>query len=123
MKNKFKILLFTAILFVASSFAFGQSNLDKTFIGFWTTDGSTTRIVIFKDKDDVLQMVKWNSNDGEEKEVIKIQIVNNNIKTTEKMVSRNWVKYNTYSILDENTIKCKIDGDGNGSIIYYKRLK
>lgn len=123
MKSKFKLILITAILCIASSFAFGQTDLNKNFIGYWTTDGSMTRTIIFKDKDNVLQMVMWDSSDGEEKEILKIQVANNTIKTTEKMVSTNHVTYNTYSIIDENTLKCSIGGDGNGAIIYLKRLK
>ena len=123
MKSKFKLILVTAILCIASSFAFGQTNLSKTFIGYWTTDGSKARTVIFKDKDDVFQMVTWDSSDGEEMEILKIQVTNNTIKTTQKMVSTNHVIYCTYSSVDENTLKCTIGGDGNGYIIYFKRLK
>lgn len=121
--NKIKLLLVTAILCITSSLAFSQNDLNKSFIGYWTTDGSMTRTIIFKDKDNVLQIVKWDSSNGEEKEILKIQVVNNTIKTTEKMVSTNWVTYNTYSIIDENTLKCSIGGDGKGSVIYLKRLK
>lgn len=123
MKGKIRHILVTTILCLASSIAFGQKEVKNTFIGYWTTDGSTTRIVLFKDKDGMLQMVEWDSSDGEEMEILKIQAVNNTIKTTEKMVSTNHVTYNTYSIVDENTLKRTIGGDGNGTIIYLKRLK
>ena len=123
MKYKLKLLLTTLILCITSSVAFGQSNMDKTFIGYWSTDGSKTRIVIFKDKEDILQMVKWDSSDGEEKEILKIQYLNSAIETTEKMISTNWITYNIYSIENKNTLKCTIGGDGDGAIIYYKRLK
>jgi hypothetical protein len=124
-KSKFKLILITAILCISSSFAFGQTDLNKTFIGYWTqsSSGSTVRCIIFKDKDDILQIVIWDSSDGEEKQVLKIQVETNTIKTTEKMISTNWVTYCTYSIVDENTLKCSIGGDGNGSIIFFKRLK
>ena len=123
MKRKFKLLLVTTILCITSSLAFGQANLNKNFIGYWTTDGSTTRTIMFKDKDDMLQIVIWDSYNGEEMEIVKIQLVGNTIKTTEKYRKTNWVTYNTYSVVDENTLKCSIGGDGNGSIIYLKRLK
>lgn len=124
MKIKFKLLLVTVILCI-SSLTFGQTTLNKNFIGYWTqsSSGSSVRCIIFKDKDDILQMVIWDSSDGEEKQVLKIQVENNTIKTTEKMISTNWVTYNTYSIVDENILKCSIGGDGDGAIIYYKRLK
>lgn len=71
MKRRFKLILVTVILCITTSFAFGQTNFDKSFIGYWTTDGSKTRTVIFKDKNDVLQMVMWDSSDGEEVEIVK----------------------------------------------------
>lgn len=123
MKRRFKLILVTAILCIASSFAFGQTNYDKSFIGYWTADSSTVRTVIFKDKDDVLQMVMWDGSDGEEVEVVKFEVTEKTIKTTEKVVSTNWTTYNTYSIINENTLKCIIGGDGNGTEIYFKRLK
>lgn len=123
MKRKLKLILLTAILCVANSIAFGQTNIDKTFIGFWTSDGSVGKTVIFKDKDNNLQFVIWSSLSGSEVEIIKIKIEGNYIKTTEKFVSTNWITYNTYSIVDENTLKRVIDGDGGGTIIFLKRIK
>lgn len=123
MKSKIRLILVTAILCVASSFVFGQTEVKNTFIGYWTTDGAKTRIVFFKDKEGMLQMVEWDSSDGEEMEILKIQAVNNTITTTEKMVSTNHITYNTYSVVDDNTLKRTIGGDGNGAIIYLKRLK
>jgi len=126
MKSKLKNLLVTAILCLACSVAFGQTNLNKTFIGYWTSDGTTTRQLFFLDKENTIQLISYDTNKDypfEEKEILKIQVVNNAIKTTEKMVSTNWVTYNTYTVIDENTLKCSIGGDGNGGIIFFKRLK
>ena len=124
MKKRLKLILLTAIFCVANSIAFGQTTLNKTFFGYWTTDGSKVRTVIFMDKDDVFQMVKWDSSDGEELEVVKLQVINNSIKTTVKVISTNWVTYNTYSIVNENTLKCVVGGDAaSGTVIYLKRLK
>jgi len=126
MKSKFRLLLLTVIFSIAGSYAYGQVKLDKTFIGYWTqegTSGSLVRCVIFNDKDGVLQMVLWDSSDGAEMQVIKIQVVNNTIETTEKMVSTNWVTYNSYSIENKNTLKCRVGGDGDGAVVYFKRLK
>jgi hypothetical protein len=123
MKRKIKILLVTVILFLTKSLVFGQVNLNKNFIGFWTTDGSFTRTIIFVDKDDMLQIVSWDSYEGEEMEIVKLQLVGNTIKTTEKYKKNNWVTYNTYSVVNENTLKRTIGGDGEGSEIYLKRVK
>lgn len=123
MKIKFKLLLVTTILCITSSLAFSQKYLNKNFIGYWTTDASRTRIIFFKDKDDVLQMVMWDSGDGEEIEVIKTQVVGNSIKATLRTPSTEWISYCTYTIVDKNNLKCAIGGDNNNTIIYLKRLK
>lgn len=68
----------------------------------------------------------WDTNNlypYEEVEILKIQEIGNTIKTTQKMVSTNWVTYNVYTIIDENKLKCVIGGDANNTVIYLKRLK
>lgn len=125
MKKQFKLLIL--ILLFCNLFSIDglsqTTDSHNTFIGYWTTDGSTVRTVIFKDRYNSFQMVKWDSSNGEEKEVLKIDIVDQTIRTTEKMVSTNWVTYNIYSIVNENRIKVVIEGDAEGTIIYLKRLR
>lgn len=123
--KQLKFLLLTIIISTLTcSSSCGQATVDKNFIGYWTTNGSQERTVIFKDKDDILQMVLWDSSSGEEVGVVKIQVLGDTIKTTEKVLSTNWVTYNTYSIIDENTLKCSVGGDApSGTIIYLKRVK
>ena len=112
------LLVFTPLILVFSQ---TSGNL-KSFIGYWTTNGSMTRTVIFVDKDNQYQMVIWDSSDGEDIKIVNIQVKGSTIKTTEKTNSTNWVTYNTYSIIDENKLKYKVEGDGN-TTIYLKRLK
>ena len=124
MKNQIKKILIVLLLITSpltSVFSQTTENL-KSFIGYWTTDGSMTRTVIFIDKDDQYQMVIWDSSDGEELQIVNIQLKGSTIKSTQKTPSTNWVTYNTYSIIDENNLKCKIEGDAN-TTIYLKRLK
>jgi len=123
---KTKIITAVLIMFItamSSITVFAENNLNKTFIGYWTTDGSKARTVIFKDKNDLVQMIEWDSSDGEEIEVRNINVVNDSIETTEVAKSTNWVTYNTYTIVNENTLKCVIGGDANGTVIYLKRIK
>lgn len=123
MKSKLRIILVTATLCLSSSLVIGQTEVKNTFIGYWTADKYRLQLVFFKDKEGILQMAEWDGSDGEEMEILKIQAVNNTIETTEKMVSTNHVTYNTYYIVDENTLKRFVGGDGNGDIVYFKRLK
>ena len=125
MTQKIKLLfLITIIGLVTSSVAYGQSNFNEMFIGYWTIDDSTVKTVIFKDKNNHVQMVMWDSSDGEEMEIVQLQVVGDVIQTIEKMGSTNWITYNTYSIIDENTLKCVFDNDDeSGIVIYFERLK
>ena len=111
------------ILEAASPVTCGQSNINEIFVGYWIADESTVKTVIFKDRNDSIQMVMWDNHDGEEMEIIKIQMVDNTIQTTEKMASTNWITNNVYSIIDENTLKLVIENDDGEAVIYLKRLK
>ena len=99
-----------------------MSKLDM-FIGQWETEDSFVKMVFFKDRNNQLQMVAWDTNDGEEMVIEKLEIDGDDLKTTEKMVSSDWTTYNTYIIVDENTIKNVIDGDAGGVTIMLTRLK
>jgi hypothetical protein len=125
--KQLKLLCLTIFISTITSFtSYGQTNINKTFIGYWSSDGSTTRHLFFLDKENLLQLVSWDTNKNyqyEEVEILKIKFVNNIIESTEKMVSTNWITYNTYSIIDGNNLKCVIGGDGKNATIYLKRLK
>ena len=99
-----------------------MSKLDM-FIGQWETEDSFVKMVFFKDRNNQLQMVAWDTNDGEEMVIEKLEVDGDDIKTTEKMVSSDWTTYNTYIIVDENTIKNVVDGDAGGVTIMLTRLK
>jgi hypothetical protein len=105
-----------------STVAFAQS-LNKSFIGFWKADQSSVKTVFFNDKNDSIQMVTWDSSDGEEMEILELEIVGATIKTTERMPSTDWTIYNTYSVIDENTLQCILSRNDNETIIYLNRLK
>ncbi|MCG9910524.1 MAG: hypothetical protein MH137_04405 [Flavobacteriales bacterium] len=118
-----KLLLVTVILCITSLPAFSQKGLNKNFIGYWASDATSTRTVIFKDKEDILQMVKWDSSDGEEIEVNEMQVVGASIKTKETTRSTNWVIECTYTIVDKNKLKCVIVREDNTTTIFLNRRK
>ena len=122
MKRKFKILILMTAMLVISNLLNAQTLDAKKFVGFWTTDASTTRLVFFIDKNDKLQLVEWSSDGGEEMDIMELKVFSNKIKTTERFKSTNHVTYNDYILVDENTLKNIINGDAN-TTIYFKRLK
>ena len=111
----------TAML-VVSNLLNAQTSDAKNYVGFWTTDASTTRLVFFIDKNDKLQLVEWSSDGGEEMDIMELKVLADKIKTTERFNSTNHVTYNEYILTDENTLKNIINGDAN-TTIYFKRLK
>ena len=118
-----KLLLVTVILCITSLPAFSQKGLNKNFIGYWASDATSTRTVIFKDKEDILQMVKWDSSDGEEIEVNEMKVIGESIKTVEWTKSTNWIIECTYTIVDKNKLKCVIVREDNTTTIFLNRRK
>lgn len=122
-----KIIIHFLIVAICS-ISFNQANSqtekpNNDFIGQWKTEDSSVKMVIFKDKDGLFQIVAWDASDGEELVIEEFSFDDKVLKTKEKMPSTDWETYNTYILVDENKIKNIIDGDGNGAIIYLIRMK
>lgn len=105
---------------------FSQDSVNKTFIGYWSSESSLTKMIFFLDKGNMLQLVSWDANTKypyEEFVVMSLEYENNVIKSTEKFVSTNWVTKNTFTIVDENKLKCVVGGDGKDKVIFFDRIK
>ncbi len=110
--------------FSSTEQSYAQTNtLNDTFIGQWQTEDASVSLVFFKDRNNELRMVAWDTSDVEEFIVEKIEVKGDVIETTEKMLSSNWTTYNMYSIINENKLENKIGGDGDGVVIYFTRVK
>lgn len=122
MKRSFKILSLISALIFLSNLLNAQTPDAKEFVGYWTTEGSTVRLVFFIDKNEKLQLIEWSSEGCEEMEIMEMNVIGNTIKTKERFKSANHITYNEYVLIDEFTIKNIIKGDAD-TTIYYKRLK
>ena len=122
MKNKCSILLVLITILLTTNFVNAQKIDLKNFIGLWSSESTTTRLVFFKDINGNLQLVEWATDSGEEMEITDLSLIDNKIKTTERFKSTDYETTNEYILKDENTLKNIISGDAN-SIIYFKRLK
>ena len=101
----------------------------NNFIGYWIQifednvegllEGTEVKFVIFNDKKGNLKMVSWSVASFEEFQILNIDLEYDSILTTEIFNSNNFITYNRYSILDENTIKCTIN---NKDIALFRRL-
>jgi len=122
MKKAIKILIALLIIFLTSSNTFAQKSGTKNFIGFWTSDQTTTRLVFFLDKNDKLQLICWDSDGGEEMEIMELKIYLDKIQTTERFKSTNHVTYNEFVVVNENRLMNIINGDTKETI-FFKRIK
>ena len=122
MKNRLSFLVFLITMLISANFINAQKIDSKNFVGLWSSESTTTRLVFFMDIHNKLQLVEWATDNGEEMEITDLSIVDNKIKTTERFKSTDYETMNEYILEDENTLKNIISGDAN-STIYFKRLK
>lgn len=122
MKNRLSFLVFLITMLISANFINAQKIDSKNFVGLWSSESTTTRLVFFMDIHNKLQLVEWATDNGEEMEIKELIIVDNKIKTTERFKSTDYETMNEYILEDENTLKNIISGDAN-STIYFKRLK
>lgn len=122
MKNRLSFLVFLITMLISANFINAQKIDSKNFVGHWSSESTTTRLVFFMDIHNKLQLVEWATDNGEEMEITNLSIADNKIKTTERFKSTDYETTNEYILEDENTLKNIISGDAN-STIYFKRLK
>ena len=122
MKNRLSFLVFLITMLISANFINAQKIDSKNFVGLWSSESTTTRLVFFMDIHNKLQLVEWATFNGEEMEITDLSIADNKIKTTERFKSTDYETTNEYILEDENTLKNIISGDAN-STIYFKRLK
>lgn len=122
MKNRLSFLVFLITMLISANFINAQKIDSKNFVGLWSSESTTTRLVFFMDIHNKLQLVEWATDNGEEMEITDLSIADYKIKTTERFKSTDYETTNEYILEDENTLKNIISGDAN-STIYFKRLK
>ena len=122
MKNRLSFLVFLITMLISANFINAQKIDSINFVGLWSSESTTTRLVFFMDIHNKLQLVEWATDNGEEMEITDLSIADNKIKTTERFKSTDYETTNEYILEDENTLKNIISGDAN-STIYFKRLK
>ena len=118
---KDKIIIALIFVLLSTTFIYGQ-NTKKSFVGHWTSDGTSTEFVIWIDQNDNFQLVEWDRDGGESLEILSIKFENNNLFVRTRFKSNNWVVTNILSLVDQYNISSKIIGDAN-TTIKYKKLK
>ncbi len=120
--KKLVVVIFALLSFAMSSY--GQQSIDpENYCGYWKSDGTTERIVVFKDANEHLQSVAWDAMDGEVLNVYKPAFENNMLTTTEFCPSTQYLTYNYYTLVNTNMLKDSIVGDGKATLVYFTRVK
>jgi hypothetical protein len=120
MKKYFSALLLSMAMVACVNKA-AKQDTTAGFVGQWTSDSTNVQLVFFKDVNNKMQMVQWD-NEGEEIEIVSMEVSDSTIKTTERTRSTNHVIYNTYKLQNPTRLEDIIRGDANDTI-YYKRVK
>jgi hypothetical protein len=117
MKKVFLITVFALLSFNV----FAQQKINITnLLGYWKPDQESAELFFWKDADDKLQTQGISSTSGKQIDVITLRINDASIFIRTIFIPNNWVTENVYTFIDNNTLKCVVTGDGEGTIIYKK---
>jgi hypothetical protein len=115
MKKSLLILIFS----FSSSLIFSQKNFDD-FIGYWESEGTSTNIVVWKDKFGNPQIVDFDTKDGEVLEILGMWF-ENNILYVNTNTKNNWKVYGSYMLINDREIRFKYKNkDSEGQLIFTK---
>ena len=117
--KKIALLVIMALCLVISLPA--QNNPDD-FIGYWTSDGTNTECVIWKDKHGQFQYVEWDKHSGQSLEILNLKLENGKLLIRTRFKETNWVVSTELTLTSEYNITAKIVGDAKATV-YYKKLK
>jgi len=114
------------VFFIATSLFFSLSVLSQEklntddLIGYWKPNKQSTKLFFWKDIHNVLQTQEISEISGEELKVISIKINKTHILIKTMFLKNKWIVESKYVLINKNTIKCTVTGDGNDKIIYTK---
>ena len=122
MKKNIIVLIFS-IVSLPQIFAQNKSSAD--FIGQWTCDKTSVEMVIWKDKYESFQVVKFDKLDGEVLECHNVKSNNLVLTITTRTRSTNAVINSTCTLIDEMHLIEIIAADMENEEIklYWKKLK
>ncbi len=118
-----KIFLLLLILVGTATAAFSQT-ANANFLGYWKSDGTSVRLVIYTNDFGAYKIMAWDSGDGEVLEVSDLNIEGNTIRCTMYTKSTNWRIESVYTLMDRNTLNEQITNqEGKEIVVTYLRTK
>jgi hypothetical protein len=117
MKKVFLISLFALLSFNV----FAQEKFTtEDLIGYWEPNKHATQLVIWKDVNNNFQMIEFSTISGTALTLLSMQLKSNTLMVKTIFDEKKWVTESTYVFIDKNTLRCKIKGPINDTIIYTK---
>lgn len=110
--------LFTAILFLITLTSNAQVSKKNPFIGQWTSNGEATEMLVRIGDNKKIEVLDFSSVSGTALVVLEIQLTNTKLIINTVFEENNWYTKSEFTLVDNNTLSCKITGDGEGTIIY-----
>ncbi|TGM62918.1 hypothetical protein EHQ96_18350 [Leptospira levettii] len=122
MKNKITLLIFFVILQFNCKINSDQS---KDFIGHWKSNDTSVQMVIWKDKFEKLQLVQWDTTNGEELISSNLNLKDKEIRFTTKTISTGYVIKSKIILINEDKIEEIIiaENENKEVKIYWDKIK
>ncbi|MCW7498542.1 hypothetical protein ND860_18550 [Leptospira levettii] len=122
MKNKITLLIFFAILQFNCKINSDQS---KDFIGHWKSNDTSVQMVIWKDKFEKLQLVQWDTTNGEELISSNLNLKDKETRFTTKTISTGYVIKSKIILINEDKIEEIIiaENENKEVKIYWDKIK
>jgi hypothetical protein len=115
-----KVFLIIAIaLFSLSTFSQEKINTDK-LIGYWRPNEELSELFFWKNTKGELQIQEISSTSGIPIDLITLQINTDYFLVKTIFTPNHWITENTYTFIDDNTLKRVTTGASEGITIYTK---
>lgn len=110
--------LFTAILFLITLTSNAQVSKNNPFIGQWTSNGDATEIIVRINDNKKLEVLDFSSVSGTALVVLEIKLTSTKLIINTVFEENNWYTKSEFTLVDNNTLRCKITGDGEDTVTY-----
>ena len=117
-----KKLLFLFLFFSITCFVYSQTNLDD-FIGYWESEETSTKMIIWKDKFGNPQVVQFDSYDGDIPQILGCWGEKNTLYINHYYPDKDWKCYGSYTILNNRYIKCNLQNNNGETTLFYSKIK
>jgi hypothetical protein len=115
-----KVFFIIGILLISLNVFAQKRFTGKDLIGYWEPDKHASRMIIWNDVENNLQMVEFSTIGGDVLRLISMKIENESLVVKTVFDKTNWETERTFNFVSKDTLICKINGPIKDSVIYTK---